>query len=88
MSGQERILKTHITTFNKSEDQMNNRAIRTAMFKAGINQRQLASILGTSGANVSIMLSRELSRDEQRKVVSLIKQYEAHDDAEQNPEEQ
>ena len=67
---------------------MNNRSIRTAMIRAGIKQTQLAEILGCSQSNVSVMLSRELSRDEQRKVVSLIKQYEVHNDAEQNPEEQ
>lgn len=64
---------------------MNNRAIRTAMFKAGLNQRQLADILGTSGANVSIMLSRELSRAEQKKIVAMIKEREVlNNAAEQN----
>ena len=53
---------------------MNNKAIRTAMFKAGINQRQLASILGTNDANISIMLSRDLSKAEQKKIVDLIKE--------------
>lgn len=64
---------------------MNNRAIRTAMFKAGLNQRQLADILGTSGANVSIMLSRELSRAEQKKIVAMINEREVlNNAAEQN----
>lgn len=58
------------------------------MIRAGIKQFQLAEILGCSPSSVSVMLSRELSREEQRKVVSLIKQYEAHDDADQNPEDQ
>ena len=60
---------------------MNNRAIRTAMFKAGLNQRQLADILGTSGANVSIMLSRELSRAEQKKIVAMINEREVLNNA-------
>ena len=55
---------------------MTNRAIRNAMFKAGLNQRQLADILGTSSANVSIMLSRELSRTEQKKIVAMINESE------------
>ena len=64
---------------------MTNRAIRTAMFKAGINQRQLASILGTNDASVSIMLSRELSRAEQKKIVAMINEREVlNNAAEQN----
>ena len=64
---------------------MNNKAIRTAMFKAGLNQRQLASILGTNDASVSIMLSRELSRAEQKKIVAMINESEIqHNGADQN----
>lgn len=59
---------------------MTNRAIRTAMFKAGLKQRHLAEILGTNEASVSIMLSRELSRTEQRKIVELIKNHEANNE--------
>ena len=51
---------------------MNNHYIRTAMIKADLTQRQLANILGCSQASVSIMLSRELSKSEQRKIVALI----------------
>lgn len=54
---------------------MNNLAIRTAMIKAGIKQRQLAEILGCSEASVSIMLSRELSRAEQKKIVDTITEW-------------
>ena len=55
------------------------------MFRAGINQRQLASILGTSDASVSIMLSRELSRAEQKKIVAMINEREVlNNAAEQN----
>lgn len=58
---------------------MNNRAIRTAMFRAGIKQRQLAEILGCSEASVSLMLRYELSRAEQKKVVAMIKEREVLD---------
>ena len=64
---------------------MTNKAIRTAMFKAGLNQRQLASILGTNDASVSIMLSRELSRAEQKKIVAMINESEIQNNgADQN----
>ena len=51
---------------------MNNHYIRTAMIKANLNQSQLAKILGCSQASVSIMLRRELSRAEQKKIVAMI----------------
>ena len=57
---------------------MNNRAIRTAMFHAGIKQYQLAEILGCSEASVSVMLRRELSRAEQKKIVAMIKEHESN----------
>ena len=59
---------------------MNNRAIRTAMFRAGLKQRQLAEILGCSEASVSLMLRYELSRAEQKKIVEVIKDYETRND--------
>ena len=55
---------------------MNNRQIRTALIKAGLKQYQLAEILGCSAGTVSIILSRELSRAEQKRIVELIKNYE------------
>lgn len=61
---------------------MNNRHIRTAMLKAGIKQYQLAKILGCSESTVSVMLSRELSRAEQRKVVALINSREVQSNEE------
>lgn len=54
---------------------MNNQAIRTAMIRAGLNQRKLAEILGCSEASVSLMLRYELSRSEQKKIVELIKNH-------------
>lgn len=54
---------------------MNNRAIRTAMFKAGLKQYQLAEILGCSEASVSVMLRHELSRAEQNRIVAIIKEH-------------
>lgn len=59
---------------------MNNRAIRTAMFRIGLRQYQLAEILGCSEASVSLMLRHELSRAEQKRIVDLIKEYEASDE--------
>lgn len=56
---------------------MTNRAIRTAMFRAGLKQYQLAEILGCSEASISVMLRRELSRAEQKHIVELIKEHEA-----------
>lgn len=46
------------------------------MIRAGIKQYQLAEILGCSPSSVSVMLSHELSREEQRKVVAMIKSRE------------
>lgn len=59
---------------------MNNQAIRTAMIRAGLNQRKLAEILDCSEASVSLMLRYELSRTEQRKIVELIKNHEANNE--------
>ena len=73
---QVKVLKKFENIF-KEVEQMNNRAIRTAMLQAGIRQRQLAEIMGCSEASVSLMLRYELSRAEQRKIVSLIKEHEA-----------
>lgn len=61
---------------------MNNRAIRTAMFRAGLKQRQLAEILGCSEASVSLMLRYELSRSEQKKIVALINSREIQNNEE------
>lgn len=63
---------------------MNNHAIRTAMIRAGLNQRKLASVLGCSEASVSLMLRHELSRAEQKKIVELIKNHEAKNETDQN----
>lgn len=52
---------------------MKNRAIRTAMFKAGLTQHQLADLLECSQSTVSAMLKCELSRAEQKRIVELIK---------------
>ncbi len=56
---------------------MNNHAIRTAMLRAGLNQRKLAEILNCSEASVSLMLRHELSRAEQKKIVEIIRKHEA-----------
>lgn len=61
---------------------MKNNAIRTAMERAGIKQYQLAEILGCSESSVSVMLSRELSRTEQRKIVAMINSREVLQDEE------
>lgn len=53
---------------------MKNKRVRIAMTRAGINQRQLAEILGTNDASVSIMLSRELSRAEQNDIIAKIEE--------------
>ena len=55
---------------------MNNHYIRTAMIKADLNQSELAKILGCSQSSVSIMLSRELSKAEQKKIVAMINESE------------
>lgn len=60
---------------------MNNRAIRTAMLRAGIKQYQLAEILNCSESSVSTMLRYELSRSEQKRIVALIKEHEAQNEA-------
>lgn len=57
---------------------MNNRYIRTALIKAGLKQYHLAKILGCSEGTVSIILSHELSKSEQRNIVNLIRNYGEH----------
>lgn len=46
-----------------------------AMLEAGINQAQLAEILGTTPAEVSVMLKYELAVREQNEVVKRIREY-------------
>lgn len=60
---------------------MKNRAIRTAMFKTGLTQHQLADLLECSQSTVSAMLKCELSRAEQKRIVELIKSYGADHEA-------
>ena len=45
-----------------------------AMLEAGINQAQLAEILGTTPAEVSVMLKYELAVKEQSEIVTKIKE--------------
>ena len=53
---------------------MNNKRIRMAMLAAGINQAQLAEILGTTPGEVSVMLKYELAVKEQNEIVAKIRE--------------
>lgn len=59
---------------------MKNRKIRTAMMTAGINQGDLAKILGISGAEMSYMLKYELSVAEQYNIIDRIKKWQSERD--------
>ena len=50
-----------------------NTRIRTAMAKAGINQGDLAKILGVSDTEVSAFLKYDLSKAEQDRIIDRIK---------------
>lgn len=50
-----------------------NTRIRTEMAKAGINQGDLAKILGVSDTEVSAFLKYDLSKAEQERIISLIR---------------
>lgn len=56
---------------------MKNKRIRTAMMNAGINQGDLAKILGVSDAEISYALKYELSKSEQDRIVERIKEFMA-----------
>lgn len=60
---------------------MKNRKVRTAMLNAGINQGDLAKILGISGAEISYMLKYELSVAEQYNIIEKIKEWMAERDS-------
>ena len=51
-----------------------NARVRAAMAAAGVNQGELAEILGTSEPALSIMLSVELSNTVQRDIIAKIKE--------------
>lgn len=54
---------------------MKNKRIRTAMLNAGINQSDLAKILGISDAEISYALKYELSKSEQDRIIERIKEW-------------
>ena len=56
---------------------MNNARIRKAMCDAGINQNQLAEILGISIAELSVMLKYELAVKVQNDIVKRIREWDA-----------
>ena len=51
-----------------------NTRIRTEMAKAGINQGDLAKILGVSDPQVSVILKYELSKAEQNRIIECIRE--------------
>lgn len=55
-------------------DKPANAKIRKAMIDAGINQKELAQILGISEPALSIMLRQELSSSVQKDYIAKIKE--------------
>lgn len=53
---------------------MKNKRVRSAMLQAGINQAQLAELLGVTPAELSIMLKYEMAAKEQSSIVAKIKE--------------
>lgn len=56
---------------------MKNKRIRKAMTDAGINQTQLAAILGISNTELSMALKFELAVREQNDIVKRIREWDA-----------
>lgn len=56
---------------------MKNKRIRKAMTDAGINQTELAEILGINITRLSYALSYELSVHEQNEMVKRIREWDA-----------
>lgn len=56
---------------------MKNKRIRKAMADAGINQNELAEILGINITKLSYALSYELSVHEQNEMVKRIREWDA-----------
>lgn len=56
---------------------MKNKRIKAAMNQAGINQTQLAEVLGISNTETTYMLKRELAVREQNEIVKRIREWSA-----------
>lgn len=56
---------------------MKNKRIRTAMVHSGINQTQLAELLGVTAAEMSVMMKYELAVKEQNEIVAKIRERDA-----------
>lgn len=52
---------------------LKNKRIRKAMIDADMRQTDLAELLGVHEATVSRMMSEELARDEQNRIIEMIK---------------
>ena len=59
---------------------LKNVNVQKAMVAAGLNQKQLASILGVPVSEMCVMLKYELATDEQRQLISTIKDYMKEED--------
>lgn len=57
---------------------MKNKRVRKAMLDAGINQQQLAEILGYTESEMSIILNRvEIAVKEQNDIVARVREWDA-----------
>ncbi len=56
---------------------MLNMEIRVEMTKKNLKQWQVANLLGVCESHFSRMLRKELSKDEKKRVLTAIKNYEA-----------
>lgn len=52
-----------------------NKRIRKVLLDQGLTQNELAEILGVNIAELSVMLKYELAPEEQRQLISIIKDY-------------
>lgn len=53
---------------------MKNKLIRTALFNCGVKQFELADAMGVHEQTLSRKLRHELSEDEQKRIVKIIKE--------------
>lgn len=51
-----------------------NGDVKAEMARYGITQKKLAKLIGLPQGSVSLVLKRELSEDEQRKLIEAIKE--------------
>ena len=61
--------------YKKEGEYMNNFEIRKALMEAGMRNYQLADLLGITEFSLSRKLRKEISKDEQTKILKIIREH-------------